>query len=275
MTYRPRRRWAPAGVIAAPVLVLATLASCVGGRSAVPAAVSASTDTSAIAAEAADAADRKPIVVPSTIIGRVVSDQTGAPVDGAEVGLAERTARSITDAAGRFTLAAPSSGEFTLSVRRLGFTARTLAVKIDSTAPPDTLIVSMEDWTLLQQRELERLREPTSVTPSRPNDARAKAGEEALRDFLDSERRPYPSPAPAMGVGQFMGQRTRHVVDRALCHAAIAVIDSVDGRRGAQVHLFRVGRTGYAAWDPSIRDGEWEVLFWFDRRMRLITAHQW
>ena len=69
----------------------------------------------------------------------------------------------------------------------------------------------------------------------------------------------------------------RHIVDRGLCARAVSAIDS-DMRapgRGTQVHLYRIGRQGYAAYDPSIRDGEWGAMYWFDRRMRLLVSHQW
>ena len=217
------------------------------------------------------------IVVPPIIAGRVVVDHSGAPIEGVRVTLLEGGVSFITDVAGRFTLRAPSDGNFDLRLVRIGYSRRELPVRVDPLASPDTIIIRMEDGSKIIERHLADLRKPTAETPCRPYDETGRDHEEALADFLDSEREPYPSYAPALGLGRFMDARPRHVVDRALCRRATAAIDAHRDRPGgrSQVHLFRIGRAGYAAYDPSIRDGEWEVMYWFDGRMRLLTSHQW
>lgn len=217
------------------------------------------------------------VLVRSPLVGRVLVAHSGAPVDRAQVSLLGTGITVITDAAGRFSIEIPPGRHHVLQARRIGIMQRTMPIRVDPSMPPDTLVILMEDWYHLEKQRLARLLDPTPVTPCRPRDSTSLEQEEALRLFLSSSPDPYPSAAPEMGLRAFLDQEPRHVIDRELCaRVARAVNDYIQtpGRR-TQVHLFRLGRPGYAAYDPSIRDGEWDAMYWFDARLRLLVATQW
>jgi TonB family protein len=65
----------------------------------------------------------------SVIAGVVVDSAAGVGVAGAEVALEGTTSRAITDQRGQFRLVGTEAGTGVLRVRRLGFAARTVAVR--------------------------------------------------------------------------------------------------------------------------------------------------
>ncbi|HUQ19169.1 MAG TPA: TonB family protein [Gemmatimonadaceae bacterium] len=66
-----------------------------------------------------------------TIIG-VVTDSTGAPIIGAEVSVASRALRDVTDERGEYRLGGTLDGQVSLTARRLGFVPQTLNVSVSS-----------------------------------------------------------------------------------------------------------------------------------------------
>jgi TonB family protein len=92
----------------------------IGPRSAVLVAVLALTVPARLRAQAGNA---------SVIAGVVVDSAAGVGVAGAEVALEGTMARAITDRQGQFHLVGTEPGTGRLRVRRLGFTARTVAAR--------------------------------------------------------------------------------------------------------------------------------------------------
>ena len=80
-----------------------------------------------------------------------------------------------------------------------------------------------------------------------------------------------------MGVGDLAGVSVEHVVDRELCRAATDAMGrahEIPGE-GLQVHLYRLGDRGWAAYEASFVGGHYSSLYLLDRdltRVREIFA---
>ena len=79
---------------------------------------------------------------PGTVTGRVVADETGAPLTGAVVVLLNRADEVRTSADGRFTLTNVAPGTHTLVISRTGYTALTQELTV-TTGQPTTVDVRM------------------------------------------------------------------------------------------------------------------------------------
>src|SRR5688500_3537126 len=72
------------------------------------------------------------IVVDDTTGGLqgLVTDDSLAPIPGAQVGLLERTERTVTDAEGRFQFSSLEPGRAKLAIQALGYTSYASSVEI-------------------------------------------------------------------------------------------------------------------------------------------------
>ncbi|HEX7051920.1 MAG TPA: TonB-dependent receptor [Longimicrobiales bacterium] len=80
----------------------------------------------ALAVAPPDAAAQRP----AELVGRIVEQATGAPVEGARVELVEAGLDVFSDAAGRFRFRGVEPGRYTLRVVRLGYRPRTLMAQL-------------------------------------------------------------------------------------------------------------------------------------------------
>ncbi|MGQ0642898.1 MAG: carboxypeptidase regulatory-like domain-containing protein [Gemmatimonadaceae bacterium] len=97
----------------------------------------------------------------STVAGRVVRAGSSVGIPGAEVTLAQRHSRAVTDANGEYRFDGIPDGRYTMHVRRLGFQPESLGVELplatgtdltialrESAQPLDTVAVSGRDELL-------------------------------------------------------------------------------------------------------------------------------
>ncbi|MDB4893025.1 MAG: hypothetical protein JWL61_4880, partial [Gemmatimonadetes bacterium] len=82
---------------------------------------------------------------PGRIVGRVLSAEGNRPVGGATVVIVGTSVGTVTDTAGRYTLANVAAGTRRIQARRIGFVSATQSVNVISGQPTSSdfaLVVS-------------------------------------------------------------------------------------------------------------------------------------
>lgn len=164
-----------------------------------------------------------------------------------------------------------------LVVRRLGYAIARVPIRVDPAASGRALSVTLKTMAQIEDEWRARLREPTAVTPCRPRDGMAHGEQDGLRRLLTPQSAAIDSLVRKIGLARLIGVVPEQVIDPVLCGRAVEAIDTYERTpgRGTQVYLFRLGNRGWAAYDPSIPAGEWQVTHFLDERMHVITGLAW
>jgi hypothetical protein len=131
------------------------------------------------AQQAPDGAGMAQIVAPYRIVG-TVTDPRGNPVYGAEVVLVERDTavrRTRSDSAGHFEIDGVRDAEITLRVRRVGFQAQELTVRVTKAGRTANVSIRMEPSVAT----LERVVVDDTAPPNEPPNPRLVGFNERLR----------------------------------------------------------------------------------------------
>lgn len=272
----PHVRSIPASLVLAAALAGV---ACIRAPAAAPttgrASALALVDSSQVSASRSRPTDT--LEVGSPIIGEVLADGSMTRIASATVFIDGRAGETSTDSLGRFSLPTAARGHVVLVVRRLGYAIARIPVRVESAANDRVLSVTLKTMAQIEDEWRARLREPTAVTPCRPRDAMAHGEQDALRRLLTPPSAAIDSLVRKIGLGRLIGGVPEQVIDPVLCARAAAAIDTYQrtSGRGTQVYLFRLGNRGWAAYDPSIPAGEWQLTHFLDERMQVITGLAW
>lgn len=135
---------------------------------------------SVAAQQAPDGAGTAQVVAPYRIVGKV-TDPRGNPVYGAEVVVVERDSaarRTRSDSAGRFVIDGITKAEITLRVRRVGFQAQELTVRVTKAGRTANVSVQLEPSVAT----LERVVVDDTAPPDEPPNPRLVGFNERRRN---------------------------------------------------------------------------------------------